>query len=385
MVYYIIFAILLCLSVMEFYSYIELRKKKLIIFWISLFFVLLSTIRTNIVGDYLDYKRAYDTMIDVGVPFWKIPYLPFETGYSLLMYLIKKLSRNFHFFLFIQACLVMGLQYTVVMYWCECFAVTTGRRRSYELTAYFICWALYMGHIFSIRNTLAIMICLYAVRYVHEEKRVKFVLSVLLAATIHISVLVFLAVYFMYWFNASFQTKVFGFVVGVALFGKFAEIMMGISLKILPVWAQMKVLDYLSAGLGYGSGIDDMRVIVFMLIKAIANIGVVLVILFVTDRYRKKKRRDLCHRAEYAYMTIYLAGAALQTVSSFINLALSRIATPYIYFQFPLFLVFLKTFDRTRWKSIAYAFLISYITLRFVVNLNIAIGSYIPFQTIWSQ
>ncbi len=386
MIYYIIFIILLFLSVVEFYGYIELRIKKCLIFMISLLFIFLSTVRTNVVGDYYSYKAAYDQIIDVSVPFWKIPFIPHEVGYSLFMYLVKKLSGEFHVFLFVQACVVIGLQYKVITYWCECFKeISTGRRRSFELTAYFICWAVYIGHVFSIRNIVAIMICLYALRYVHDKKIMRFIAFVLLGTSMHISVIVFLAVYPMYWINASFKLKMLGFIVGVITFNKILSVMTDIAMKVLPLRAQARFSTYLEAGFGEGSGINDINLLMLMLIKAIANIGVVLGILFLTDQYRRRRKGYLCHRAEYAYTTIYIVGAVLQIVSTFINLAFSRISTSYIYFQFPLFIVFLKTFDRTRWKNIAYAFLITYILLRFAINMFLEGSGYIPFRTIWSE
>ena len=351
----------------------------------SLVFIFLSTVRTNVVGDYWAYKQAYEIMIDVDVPFWRLSYIPFELGYSLLMYLVKSTFGGFHFFLFIQASVVVILQYKVTAYWCECFAIKTPRRKSYELTAYFILWTLYIGHIFSIRNTLAILICLYAMRFVHEKKIIKFVVTVLLASMIHISVLVFFPIYILYWINLSFRVKLLGVIGAIVLFNQFASVIIEVILKLLPKDSQNKVLAYLTGGLGYGSGRDNAQVIVLILLKAIVNVGVIIFILFLIDRYKKRRMDSLYHRAENAYVTIYCTGAVLQVVSSFINLAFSRISTPFIYFQFPLFLVFVKTFDRTKWKSIAFFFLIFYISLRFFINISLDGNSYIPFRTIWSE
>lgn len=342
----------------------------------------MSSMRINPAGDYDNFKLAYDVFIKTDVSFFRLHYIPFEYIYSLFMYICKYFSKEFVFFLFAQACVVNTLQYKTIMYWCDCFSIKEPRRRSYELSAYFILWALYLGNIFATRNTIALWICLYSLRYIHKKKLTHFILCLVLATCNHISAIIFIAAYFLYWYDCSLRKKLIWMIAGVAALSLALEKLLMIFIPFFPNATQEKMLVYINAGVGDGTGITSSGSIVLIIVKAVLNIGIVIVLCCIVDFRRKKQKVQYHHRAEYAYITNYFIGAVLYLGTIFDSIAFSRIAIYYNTFQFPLFLVLLKSYEKTKSKDIIYSILILYLVLRFSINLYVGRAGYLPFRTI---
>ncbi len=82
----------------------------------------------------------------------------------------------------------------------------------------FICLGLYTFMVQGLRQSIAISICLFAIEYCKRRKLIRFLILVFLASLFHRTAVVFFLVYFLYGAKFDIKTKVFMFIIPVALF-----------------------------------------------------------------------------------------------------------------------------------------------------------------------
>lgn len=129
-------------------------------------------------SDYASYKFVYDTLIPAGVDFTAVP----DIGYDLLSRLGSALGLSFEVFRGLYILAALFLFYKAVRYFCD--------RPAYVFFLYFL-FPFFLDAA-QFRFFMAYAIAFFALRYMAERKYWAYILLVILAASQHLSVLVFL-------------------------------------------------------------------------------------------------------------------------------------------------------------------------------------------------
>lgn len=131
------------------------------------YIIFITSIRYNFGYDYQVYLNAFNTN-----------QLPFEIGYSFLNKIIRKMELSFNWVLLIISMINYILLYLVIerevvrFKWLSMFCFLT----------YF---DLFFYSLSAIRQSVAISIFLYSIKYIRENKLKKYILSILLASFFH--------------------------------------------------------------------------------------------------------------------------------------------------------------------------------------------------------
>jgi hypothetical protein len=116
----------------------------------------------------------------------------YEIGYGTFAFLIKKLFDSYSFFLLVHA---------LVFYW-GVFR-STKKYSPYFFIALMFFYATNLGMVGSNRQLLAIVICLYSLRFVFERKLLNFFVFIGVAFLFHATAFLFVIYYFL---NRNFKT-----------------------------------------------------------------------------------------------------------------------------------------------------------------------------------
>lgn len=370
--YFSIFIILGLLSFIEiFYGY---SKKVSIILSISVcfFWGILSCIRNGGPGDWNNYSTYY-----LYFNYNNIFTSELEPLYGLLNCISKSIYPDYHFFLFLENLIVMPLTCYSVLYMSNC---TKGkkwcRENSFAVTTLLIIWAISFGNIFIIRSTIALVLCMFSVRFIEHRKFIKFFITLVLAMGFHRTAIFFLPAYWLY--NIKIKRKYFIIIfLGTIVIASFFNVN-----PLLINVANFLGDDFgnkmeLYTELGYSNTNGSNYSILFLTIKAFINVGVLATLFFWMKKYfGEEKKFDVS-------LNIYSVGASVYIFSLMVLSVLARIAGYYIVFQMFLLPYVFRIKTNKSFKIIIYFVFITYLALRMVTNLG-NFESYIPFQTIFN-
>ncbi len=363
---------------LNFFSLCELchgfsnRQKKVIIAVFSLFFAVLSAIYSGQAGDFNFYKAHFELVTVKNL--FTVTQNQFEYLYEVLNVLIRQLTPHYSVLRFVFALFVMALWYQIY------FKVRKQDSGKYALTAFYAVWALQSGHIFTIRSTAAIALCIYSIRYIKSKSVIKFLLLTAVAVFIHYMSVMWFPAYLIY--HSRFRLRFFyaGIAAIAALSRKIPDILR-FAADYMPGQLAYKVTYYLGYGITdtygnyYGYGIQ--------LVKALAN-NLLLVIVFQYIVYQKRKK-DGCREGDTEkFFRLFLFGIMIYIAAFSTSLAMSRAATLYTFVQF---LLLPEIFDldivkRPRENRFFVLFVFSmYLYLRMAVQLKA--NGCLPFITIF--
>lgn len=373
----ILMLVFLFLAILSFAELFLGKPKRLKFFWnipLIIILLVLTTIRGGMRGDYVSYKENYLYITNTSNLFVKENFY-FEPLYSLLQWVCRKITDNFQIFLLVLGIIVIYLETCFATYFSvkgEDHSKKSNTKRFY-FTVLFVMWGLYLAGIFVIRSTIALMICLYSARYIEEKKAKKFLLCVLLATGFHVSALVFLPAYFIFWRKTNLKTKI-----NFLVFGSFILI---ISIRPLALIAgnifggiiEYKIIQYLNAtDFLWGTGMDAGSALP-SLVKTLLNIGVLLIVGIYFWNFNKN-----CRFYE-GYLNLYICGCVLYLATLTIGQAFARLSIYYNVFQVPILLYALEGNKKSNNnRKIYWLILVIYLLVRFLAN-NIGI----PFITYW--
>lgn len=139
--------------------------------------------------DWIIYYPNFDGMYHDNLSniFVSVGASDFEPGFSLLQALCKFLYPEYHFFVFV--CCVIN-----------CILLYNFFKRQVDnlplVIMVFVCMSGIELQINLLRNSMALFMCINALRFIEERRFVPFLLICLLATTIHISSIIFIPLYF---------------------------------------------------------------------------------------------------------------------------------------------------------------------------------------------
>lgn len=126
----------------------------------------------------------------------------FEIGFLNYMSLVKMISSDNQVFILISA-LVILIPIAILIY----------KYSKNPMISIFIytSWYLYYFSFSGLRQAIAVSICVIATLFMLRKRLIPFILTTVLASTIHTSALVFLFAYPLYWLKISTKVKLFAF------------------------------------------------------------------------------------------------------------------------------------------------------------------------------
>lgn len=168
-------------------SKIQINTRKLSFFVCFLFILFLGLFRNELLGvDVSNYKEYFSTWYTRYDFTYVIKHFDMDNGYILLNKIVKQFTDSFVLFKDIAYIIVFGL-----------FSIEIYKKSNYPACSFLIYIGLgFLGINFCLlRQALAYSICFVAYQYLKSNKKIKFFLLVILAATFHKTAIFFLLVY----------------------------------------------------------------------------------------------------------------------------------------------------------------------------------------------
>lgn len=153
-------------------------------------FIFFFGFRGFICDDWINYYPAFQNCSFDKVSFNLLEYnieWGFEPGFTLLMAICKALTNNYHFLVFI--CTLMNVSLLLFFF----------KKRLDNIPLSFVIFLTFGGYVMStnlMRNSIAILIFVNALTYLEQRKLLPYIGLCILAATFHVSALLYLPLYF---------------------------------------------------------------------------------------------------------------------------------------------------------------------------------------------
>lgn len=300
-----------------------------------------------------DWVPYYNNFVDNNSFYDYMTAWHFEKGFQLLNYFVKILNGNYTIFLMIQALIIQIL-----------FSITIYKNIENPIAGVFLLYCFSLGNIYFVRSTLALSIVFFSIKYIKSNEKIKFLLIILIASTIHITALFFIPAIYIY------RLKLSKILYGILLV---VTVLLGILylknlVKIIFEIISPHRLIYL----------DENINILKILIGTIAPRLVFLIYFLLFIDFSKKSNEELV-----GYFNIYYFGVILSILLSFINPSLLRLSNMFEVFNL---LIFPQIFILKKQKIILMLIFLIYFSLKFY---SVLFGEYrelyIPLKTILNK
>ncbi|MCT9356074.1 EpsG family protein [Acinetobacter baumannii] len=172
----------------------------------SFFLILLSSLRSNIVGtDSRTYTLAYDFNYDP----YRYGFDPnIEYGYQLLDSIILNFSHNYFWLFFITSFFIVTFYLTTIKKLSE----------NYIFSIFiYITFGFYTFAFNGLRQGIAMAICFFALPFMLERKFFKYLLFILFSSLFHVASLIMLFFYFLVYLKTKLEYKVTSVLIGSSL------------------------------------------------------------------------------------------------------------------------------------------------------------------------
>lgn len=375
MIYIGISIAIIALSWIEYTFKMSRRWQRLMVLIFTALFLVLSTIRKNAAFDYYTYKRFFEavTAIRPGL-FVVVGSDSFEFLYALLNFTVRKFTDRFEVFCFVQYVILGILQYLVLTYWADRIQEESDDKRSYLVTGYLVLWLVGIGNVFPVRQNIAVWVCMYSLRFIERKKPIRFLICIIIAALIHVTSIVFIFAYILYHTKKGFTLRVLKALFIATISIMLLPLLIRAMVPYIPGTIGVKLLINLTRDTGTDNGGNAVAII----LKALANIGFILILCVLINK------ADNRNRFVKGTLNIYLAGSCMYAATIFMNQTVSRVATYYCQIQYAVILLFI-TYVADRQKNyvnrqLLYCLLLAYMLFRFIVNVFGGSGL-VPFTT----
>lgn len=200
--YLTVLVILIILAFLDLFGGISL--KKLSIYWLFCFVLLVchDGLRWETGTDWVPYSTYFETCLNLMND-------DFEWGYATLSKLVRVFTNEYTFFLLLHAIILYFFVFNSI--------------KKYALNPFLSLFLYYCATLPLLgmnRQFIAFGICLYAIRYIMERKKLCFAISLTAAMAFHLSAVVFAIAYF---FNKPLNVKKYALLllaaVGISMSG----------------------------------------------------------------------------------------------------------------------------------------------------------------------
>lgn len=167
-----------------------ISKRNLSIYWLFCFVLLVchDGLRWETGTDWVPYSSYFENCLNLAND-------DFEWGYATLSKLVRVFTSEYSVFLLLHAVILYLLVFSSI----KKYAVN-------PFLSLFLYYCATLPILGMNRQFIAFGICLYAIRYIMERKKVCFAISMIIAMAFHLSAVVFVVAYF---FNKPLNIKVY--------------------------------------------------------------------------------------------------------------------------------------------------------------------------------
>ncbi len=341
------------------------KIKKIIFCFLVIVLIVLSAIRWNVGTDWVSYLDFYESVSSYVLN----PELNMmERGFTYLNYGLSQLGLNYSGYLAVVALLTIGIKAKVFY-----------EHRSTMMMCLFLYFCYYFADLFAVRQFLAISITLYATKYIRERTLLKFIILVLIASSIHISSILFLAAYRIYHIKFSpillYSTLLIAFVMGffdvAGLLAKFVINFVGIDSRVGD-----KLMFYEEEGLDTATAGNPYIAFAVGVLKR----AVFLPIFIYCKRFVSEK-----DQANYVgYLNLLVFGNLIYLVVMISLPVIARVTTGFLIYE--IFVIsYLVISIKNKWyRVLGLLLVILFGAFRLYNLIAVYWDLYIPFETIFS-
>lgn len=290
-----------------------------------------------------------------------------EFLYAFINFLIKNVTDDYWVLLLTIGCIIYSLS-----------APTIYKYSPLPIVSLLVYLMLRKADIFFVRESVALALCFYSVRYIINKRFWGFAFCILLGTLFHKSIIIFLPAFFIFHAEWNYNKSV----IYLLLFSLLILVLQNYVLNSIVYVAKFfgeyflyKAEHYSTDDAEYHEGIST----VSMLTRGLFNRGIILAMLLYANK-RIKKNTLL-----KGYTNIYLASLYIYIITLPIGVVLSRLANSYDIFCIPALAFFIQSFPQKQ-RVPVYLFFYIYMATRFVFGT--LLGSYsaelVPYKTIFS-
>lgn len=356
--YYLIWFILFVFTFFEI-SGLKYKQDIVIFFSFSFFFFVLSFIRWETGTDWEGYYTYFNVLTTL------FQESDFEWGFSRINELVKIIFNSYTVLLFIFSSIIYYLQ-TKTIY----------NLSPYKLFSLFFLWSIFFANVFYIRQTIAIVILLYSLKYIQHKKFFYFFLCVLIASQFHRVAFVFIPAYFLYHMKLSVKKMLIFLAISVSFSGLISVLFSSYSNLFGPI-----IQNKLEVYLALGEDKDTMTETSFaaLLLRGVANKLFVFVLLVLALKLNIEDMKKYI-----GLLNIYWFGIILYFSTVSVSIVFVRFSFPYDMIQIFLIPMALYSIKNEMNRRILFLLFSLFLLLRFYVTLH---GSYydlyVPYRTIF--
>ena len=341
-------------------SVLKKRYKQIIYLLMVLIFWVLSFIRWEVGTDWENYLTTFYFSKDL-----KNIVSVNEYGYRLLNHIIYQITDNYTIFLLVVATLIFLFKYRYL------FDVT------YEpILSLISVFGTGFGDIYFVRQSLAIAITFYSIKYILEKNFYKFLFLIILSSTIHQASIIFIfAYYIVNYLNFSIKKYIIVLFLCV-LISPYVRDILEIFGNILPGIYGEKIRIYLLSDgnlFGFRKGTD--RCIIFGLLYLNKFFLIIVGLIF----YKKMNKRIK------KLFSLYFISACIYLILAQVSLTLARLGVYYDSVQIIVFPAIYKFIKNRRNKFFYLVAFIFYYYIKLLSSINGYKEEYIPYRTFLSK
>ena len=178
----------------SYFRSMDVDCKLICCFAFCVLFTVLGSVRWNTGTDWDAYYYGFLSADSLDYVLYS-PYA-FEKGFGLLNFIILNYFNSYTVFLLVFTFITVFLKYKVITH--KIFL-------NYALFSLFAYYCIFIGDIVATRQSMAVSITLFSTLFIIRKKLVWFILTVILASSIHRSAIVFIVAYPL--FNYDFRQK----------------------------------------------------------------------------------------------------------------------------------------------------------------------------------
>ena len=363
--YLFIFLLIVFLGFLDFTNIKTNRKKSLIVL-ISIILIFISSIRWETGTDWFSYINFFYYNNDLE------SFLQgnFEIGYAYLNYFVKNyISDNYNLLLAIIAIIVIGLKTRFILIYATLPCI-----------AFLLNFSTTIGDLFSVRQSIALAITIFSVDFIISKNFWKFLLSVIFAASFHITALVFIPAYYIFHLKIKKEYWCLGFMICliIVLTGIPSKIFLdGMSIVFGDGYLLEKSTIYLAGDAGVNNNVSSQTVIV---------LGLVRRFFFAPFLLYFKERFQYVNSHYEGFLNLTLIGYLLFLVFSDIaSVVAARLSLYYFTYEIILISMLVLLGKNIFSKIYIFLFLVVFSAFKYYYALYAYLELYIPFISIFDK
>lgn len=355
---YVIFGLLSLLALWDVLLVPEKRPKGygMVFFFVAFCLFVLSAFRYERGADWLAYEAYFRHCSVWDAESWM------EPGYTWLNKVINVVARNYSLMVLVGSTIIYALKPRVIYLLAP-----------FPFVALLAWYAISIADIFPVRQTIASAFILYSVIFIIRRQFVPFLIWVIVAATFHLTALIFVVAYFIFTVRLSSFWSLIVFVGSFVLAFMAQDIMVQILGSISNPIIQERLEHYLEQGADntFGSAYSTSQV----LLRGFLNRGIIMALVF--GLLNRRRTDDVVFNG---WVNLFIFSSAFFALLSTVNVALGRLVAYFDLSQIFIFsYIFTRNMNRPN-RMLIYSILLLYMVYRFYGVVNNYYDLYVPYK-----